>query len=211
MQPHPATQWTHDPMITPSIPFLCIRFINCDSSKFSSIRVISQYLELELTSTNSWIDHSHAVWCCFLRSLVKLMPITTYMANVDSTLRISWFLPTLFSSTLPGQVVFCSTTKPRNLRGLLLQIQTVLSRDPRWPGYLCNQKPIYRADSRFAPSQWERALLCNDVSHWLGASLESALIYGTPVWRMRDRYTGKNHIRRSCVVIIIDRHGAIKE
>ena len=32
-----------------------------------------------------------------------------------------------------------------------------------------------RADFRFAPSQWETALLCNDVSHWLGASLESAL------------------------------------
>ena len=30
-------------------------------------------------------------------------------------------------------------------------------------------------DSRFAPSQWETALLCNDVSHWLGASLESVL------------------------------------
>ena len=33
----------------------------------------------------------------------------------------------------------------------------------------------YRADSRFAPSQWETALFCNDVSHWLGTSLESAL------------------------------------
>ena len=32
-----------------------------------------------------------------------------------------------------------------------------------------------RADSRFAPSQWETALHCNDVPHWLGASLESAL------------------------------------
>ena len=32
-----------------------------------------------------------------------------------------------------------------------------------------------RADSRFAPSQWETALHSNDVSHWLGASLESAL------------------------------------
>ena len=31
------------------------------------------------------------------------------------------------------------------------------------------------ADSRFAPSQLETALLRNDVSHWLGASLESAL------------------------------------
>ena len=35
---------------------------------------------------------------------------------------------------------------------------------------------IIRANSRFAPSQWETALFCNDVSHWLGAKLESALI-----------------------------------
>ena len=31
----------------------------------------------------------------------------------------------------------------------------------------------YRADSRFASSQWETVLFCK-VSHWLGASLESA-------------------------------------
>ena len=34
---------------------------------------------------------------------------------------------------------------------------------------------IYRADSRFAPSQWEAVLLCNDISYWLSAKLESAL------------------------------------
>ena len=33
-----------------------------------------------------------------------------------------------------------------------------------------------RADSGFAPSQWETALLCNDVSHWLGANLQSTLL-----------------------------------
>ena len=33
-----------------------------------------------------------------------------------------------------------------------------------------------RTDSRFAPRQWETALLCNDVSHWLGPSLELALM-----------------------------------
>ena len=31
------------------------------------------------------------------------------------------------------------------------------------------------ADSRFAPSQWGTALLCNGVSHWPGANLEWAL------------------------------------
>ena len=36
--------------------------------------------------------------------------------------------------------------------------------------------PWWASHSRFAPSQWETALLCNDVSHWLGASLESALM-----------------------------------
>ena len=35
----------------------------------------------------------------------------------------------------------------------------------------------YRANSWFAPSQWETALLCNDVSHWLRANLELALKY----------------------------------
>ena len=36
---------------------------------------------------------------------------------------------------------------------------------------------IHRADSRFAPSQWGTALLCNDVYHWLGANIEPALLY----------------------------------
>ena len=36
---------------------------------------------------------------------------------------------------------------------------------------------IIRADSRFAPSQWETSLQSNTVSHWRGASLESTLHY----------------------------------
>ena len=35
---------------------------------------------------------------------------------------------------------------------------------------------VSRANFRFGPSQWETPLLCNDVSHWLGANLESALV-----------------------------------
>ena len=35
---------------------------------------------------------------------------------------------------------------------------------------------LHGACSWFAPSQWETALHYNDVSHWLGANLESALI-----------------------------------
>ena len=39
----------------------------------------------------------------------------------------------------------------------------------------CSNSSGIRADSRFAPSQWETVLLCNNVSHWLDTSLESAL------------------------------------
>ena len=34
-----------------------------------------------------------------------------------------------------------------------------------------------RVDSRFAPSQWETVLFCNDVSYWLRANLESACMW----------------------------------
>ena len=39
----------------------------------------------------------------------------------------------------------------------------------QWHSGFCHK---LTADSRLAPSQWETALLCNDVSHWLSASLE---------------------------------------
>ena len=51
-----------------------------------------------------------------------------------------------------------------------------------------NETHFYGADSRFTPSQWERALLCNDVSHWLGASRVKPVCIYIPastdvVWR----------------------------
>ena len=44
---------------------------------------------------------------------------------------------------------------------------------------LCINKNITRgAYSRFPPNQREKALLCNDDSHWLGVIQESALTHG---------------------------------
>ena len=37
---------------------------------------------------------------------------------------------------------------------------------------------LFRADPRFAPSQWETSLQSNGVSHWLDANLETALTSG---------------------------------
>ena len=41
----------------------------------------------------------------------------------------------------------------------------------------CKLSWIYRADFRFASSQWETSLQSNAAFHWLGASIESSLIY----------------------------------
>ena len=40
----------------------------------------------------------------------------------------------------------------------------------------------HKADSRFAPSQWEMPLQSNVISHWLGANLESA--FAPSQWEM---------------------------
>ena len=47
--------------------------------------------------------------------------------------------------------------------------------DPSMVSSFQTTQPRCRAASRFVLSQWETSLLCNDVYHWLGANLESAL------------------------------------
>ena len=51
---------------------------------------------------------------------------------------------------------------------------TILARPDSW--FTDWPHIVFRADSRFTPSRWETVLLCNDVSHWLGSSLESAVV-----------------------------------
>ena len=45
-----------------------------------------------------------------------------------------------------------------------------------------SHRHLIRADSRLAPSYWERSLQSNAVSHWLGANLESALLMVNAHW-----------------------------
>ena len=71
---------------------------------------------------------------------------------------------------------------PLSWRNLELVISTTRLPVHIWR-YVQNQREIgttfgclIKADSMFAPNQWETALLCNDVSYWLAASLESPLL-----------------------------------
>ena len=67
----------------------------------------------------------------------------------------------------------------QNLRvGEIMERRKLFCNPFPWAVLICLQcvkQSNNRVESMFAPSQWETALLCNDVSQWLGASLESAL------------------------------------
>ena len=60
----------------------------------------------------------------------------------------------------------------------------------------------YRADSRFALSQWETSLQSNAVSHWLGANLKSALALHLTQNSYLDIHKAKKQILRSGIRII---------
>ena len=58
--------------------------------------------------------------------------------------------------------------------------ETTQNRITSWKAiWIYHSVSYHRADSRLVPSQWEMTLLYNDVSHWLGTSLESALYHDT--------------------------------
>ena len=74
-------------------------------------------------------------------------------------------------------VVYCEDLLCYN-SGMILDLYPAIE---RWCNFVTMsligwmQAYDHRADSRFAPSQWETALLCNDISYWLDASPKSAL------------------------------------
>ena len=75
--------------------------------------------------------------------------------------------------TGPGQTRTCGRREQGWCR---IRWDSLAYRYTCWHAPLEKNGILIRVDSRFAPSQWETVLLCNDVSHWLGASLESALL-----------------------------------
>ena len=67
------------------------------------------------------------------------------------------------------------------------------------------------ANSRFAPSQWETTLHCKEVSHWLGASLESALTilsaHGSAAF-IRKLHTHWLSLAQCYITVVIESPGA---
>ena len=66
-------------------------------------------------------------------------------------------------------------------------VASLITNNDKWRESYCS------ADARLAPSQWETSLQSNAVSHWLGANLDSALLYKWGIcWKDK---TDKHHIR----------------
>ena len=65
---------------------------------------------------------------------------------------------------------FCVQMRPNLYRNLYVCVSSCFHHNFDITGFHpAAKKCVHRADSRFAPSQWETVLLCTDVSHWLGA------------------------------------------
>ena len=86
-------------------------------------------------------------------------------------------------------VEFYSLIKTDSIKSNLCQMRTAMQRITHY----------YSDDSRFAPSQWETSLHCNDVSHWLGASLESALLLWHYVSAMASRIISNSTVCLPCL------------
>ena len=87
------------------------------------------------------------------------------------------FLCPMSQHTLKGNIKYC------NFKGNTTQVfqskciwNRCLQNISHFEQAAMKWRVINRADSRFAPSQWETLLQSNTVSHWLGTNLESALV-----------------------------------
>ena len=87
----------------------------------------------------------------------------------------------IFIMGIPGKTVFILKQVPDFWNGAMVLLNTSTSPCHEDISALTrkfipsSEVIIFRADSGFAPSQWEMVSLCNNISHWLDASLESAL------------------------------------
>ena len=124
-----------------------------------------------------------------MNSLGISVPITQSVARFWDFIRFHWsfwmmslcpqrWYPLIESKRILGEniFIFVGSTVPAD--GLALCC-TILGhvQTQWWPNLHSIYTYICRAESRLGPSQWETSLQSNTVSHWLGANLESALIW----------------------------------
>ena len=120
----------------------------------------------------------------------------------------------IFNSLRPGEELMNNMSSYMLFSTVLVSLSQITTTYFKCNYHKWNLLVINRADlrpmrkvPRFAPNQWETVLHCNDVSHWLGAMLESALIdllmSCSYLTRMRG-YQGSSSINGHQSTYIID-------
>ena len=143
------------------------RYILCFPWTIYHIRVNMNSL-LDMTSSTHW---AQANWSLSYKSTYQIGLCNGWSARDHSTMVRRWICQSW------GQVT--STWQwPGDSQ---LQVSGNSSVPYMWQYVLYSWDTIHRAHSWFAPSQWETALLCNDISHWLGANQEIARISPDPI------------------------------
>ena len=150
-----------------------------------------------------WERSQH--YCPFLKGIRRRSadssPKGAVMGNLFHAMTSWWEIPDIFTQVYPGLSSF-----EDNLDGIEPYImQLVAKAEENVPresqsltpifllataGEFLNMQAICRAESRFAPSQWETSLQRNAVSHWPGANLESAL----HLWQKWRTYASVNWV-----------------
>ena len=162
-------------------------------SILSTLCVIVLILEI-VDQWSTWIPlHRTSIY----KNHLLAMKINRHLTNVQYILVLSNHLKNIFIFFISKLVLCESHGYTHWYRNRNVQVKrthpNVLKNYGIYPAYkhdkdytdiyskylhasFCSAVIISRADSRFAPSQWETSLQCNTISHWLGANLESAQI-----------------------------------
>ena len=99
------------------------------------------------------------------KSVIFITPIRRFFSAI-----CSFFYAIVFSDDS-----CISIKQPAVLYNQILSLYLASCHDVNGTGATTSM--LNRDDSRLAPSQWETSLQSNAVSHWLGANLESALLW----------------------------------
>ena len=131
-----------------------------------------------------WSNQSIPDWCrlsmCFIMYLDMCLGKHSWLNSVPRISLSAEVILTFFDGILPNLAIFILVYVSSNHRAHgCWRNDAVTQQRQTCANVIYSSKARFycRADSRFAPSQWETALLCNDVSHWLGVSLESVLYW----------------------------------
>ena len=127
------------------------------------------------------IVHPLLTHCCLVRNRWIIFLLSNFSSNSNNMLKIKWMAiinwrDIQISNDIDKMYINGLVQDYSNSTALAMELLQWSTKPLTCKTYCCTTRAWnFKADSRFAPSQWETLLQSNAVSHWLSANLESAL------------------------------------